>query len=151
MSHTRGHEKVADVKSWRVALKVDVWNGVLDALPKREPVCGAWPEPRFHPPHPPLFPPLDHLFHPDRKQALLDNNAIIYYLPGFCTAASCGLAIETPVPSEEHIDKDPSRQHLKNSLSFLTLYLYFDTIYILLSCVLACNCFPLVFVAVGVA
>ena len=51
--------------------------------------------------------------YPDlNQQALLDNNKIIYYLSWFYAAVSCGLAIDTPVPSEDHIVKDPPRQHL---------------------------------------
>ena len=70
---------------------------------------------KLHPPHP-LFPPLDHsCILTKYQQVLLDNNyEIFYYLPGFCTAIGCGLAIETPVPPEDHIDKDPRNTHLNN-------------------------------------
>ena len=56
-------------------------------------------------------PPLSHtLLYPDlNQQALLDNNKKTYYLSGFYTAVSCGLAIDTPDPSEDHIDKDPPK------------------------------------------
>ena len=76
----------------------------------REPVFGAWPEPIFHSP-PSSSPHSRSLLCPDlNQQTLLDNNVIIYYLLGFYTAVSCGLPIDTPVPSEDLTDKNPPRQ-----------------------------------------
>ena len=117
MSHTRGLVEVADVDSQQLALRIDVWHEALDTLPVQvqEPVFGAWPEPSFHPP-PSSPPPSQSRLYPDLiQQALLENNERIYHLPGFCTTVSCGLEIDTPVPSENHIDKDPSRQHLNTT------------------------------------
>ena len=54
MSHTRCLVEVVDVGSQQLALRIYVWHEVLDTLPVREPVFGAWPEPS-HPP-PPLLP-----------------------------------------------------------------------------------------------
>ena len=71
---------------------------------------------------PPLPAPLDHsCILTKYQQVLIDsNNKRINYLPGFCTAVSCILVIETPVPSEDHIDKDP---HNKTHTFILTIYL----------------------------
>ena len=75
--------------------------------------AGAWSLGRGKLPPSPLLssPPSRSFLYPDQKSAslLLDNNnKIIYYLPGFCTAVSCGLAIDTPVSSEDHVYKDPA-------------------------------------------
>ena len=60
------------------------------------------------PPPPSSRPPSRSLLYPDlNQQALLDNTNIIYYLPGFCTPVSCGLAIDTPVPSKDHRQGSP--------------------------------------------
>ena len=82
-------------------------------MPVREPVFRAWSEPSFHYPAP-LSPPLDRFFILTKcQQVLLDKNIKgIFYLPGFCTAVSCGLSIEIPVPSGDHMDKDPRKTPL---------------------------------------
>ena len=117
MSHTRGLVEVTEVGSSQLALRSDIWHDALYSLPVREPVFGAWPEASFHPP-PSFPPPSGSLLYPDlNQQALLDNSKGICYLPGFYAAVSCDLAIDTPVPSEDHVDKDASRQ-TPSQLSF---------------------------------
>ena len=54
-------------------------------------------------------PPLSLLYSDLNQQAMLADNNRIYYLPGFYIAVCCSLAIDTPVPCEDHIDKDPAR------------------------------------------
>ena len=57
-------------------------------------------------------PPLSLLYSDLNQQAMLADNNRIYYLRGFYSAFSFGLAIDTPVPSEDLIDKDPAKLHL---------------------------------------
>ena len=117
MSHTRGLVEVADVGSYQLALRIDLWHEALNTLPVREPVFGAWPEPSFHPP--PSSPLRSRsLLYPDLKQqALLDNNKNL--LPSWvlycCQLWSRDRHTASCVPSEDHIDKDPARQHLNST------------------------------------
>ena len=113
MSRSRGLGEVADVDSYQLALKTDVWHEVwipcqyqnlyLERGQSKSSTSLLLPFPLS----------ITLSSWPQSQQVLLDNNhKTIFRLHGLCAVVSCGLVIDTPVSSDDHIDKDAPRPSL---------------------------------------